>query len=68
MRPHKLQLLQALRPDVKRKRLAFCNEILDNTTFPQCIVFSDEATFPVSDQVNKHILRIWGLQNTQAVI
>ncbi|PSN51130.1 hypothetical protein C0J52_21619 [Blattella germanica] len=67
MRPYKLQLLQALRQDDKRKRMAFCNEnqnaIDSDNTFAERIVFSDEATFHVSGKVNKHNVRIWGLQN-----
>lgn len=68
MKPYKLlQLLRALRPDDKRKRVSFCNKVLDtidnDNTFAQRIVFSDEATFHVSGQINKHNVRICGLQN-----
>lgn len=72
MKPYKLHLLQALRLDDKRKRVAFCDEIhngIDNdNTFATRIVFSDEATFHLSGKVNKHNVRIWGLQNPHAHI
>ncbi|PSN35722.1 hypothetical protein C0J52_26813, partial [Blattella germanica] len=39
------------------------NAIDSDNTFAERIVFSDEATFHVSGKVNKHNVRIWGLQN-----
>lgn len=65
--PYKLQLVQALKPDDKTKRMAFAEDILDriadDPTFLQHVLFSDEATFHVSGMVNKHNVRIWGSEN-----
>ena len=67
-KPYRLQLVQALRPNDKRKRVEFCNCMLQNMeddTFLSRLIFSDEATFHLSEKVNRHNVRIWGLQNPQ---
>ena len=64
--PYRLQLVQALRPNDKRKSVEFCDRMLQNTeddTFLPPLIFSDEATFHLSGKVNRHHVRIWGLQN-----
>ena len=52
--------------------MVFCDEITDaitnDNTFAECIVFSDEATFHISGKVNKHNVRILGIQNPHAHI
>ena len=65
-KPYRLQLVQALRPNGKRKRVEFCDRMLqnmDNDTFLSRLIFNHEATFHLSGKVNRHNVRIWGLQN-----
>ncbi|VVC46002.1 Protein of unknown function DUF4817 [Cinara cedri] len=58
-----LQPLQVLLPEDKRKMIDFCDFIYEkrgeNESFVSRIVFSDEATFHVSGNVNRHNVRIW---------
>ena len=66
MRPYKLQFVQALKADDKRKRIQFCIDMqqeLEEDQFEEKLVFSDEATFHTSGKVNKQNVRIWGLEN-----
>ena len=63
MKPYRLQLVQALKEDDKRKRKEFCVamlEKLEEDEFDECLIFSDEATFHTNGKVNKHNVRIWG--------
>ena len=39
-----------------------------NEHFPNQLVFSDEETFHLSGKVNRHIVRIWGSENSHAYI
>ncbi|KAJ4449693.1 hypothetical protein ANN_01097 [Periplaneta americana] len=68
---YKVQLMQRLEPDDKSKRVEFASTMLDrlgaDPDFISKIFFSDEATFHVSDKVNRHNVRIWGSQNPQAI-
>ena len=69
---YKLQIVQALKPDDCPRRAAFAEEILqridDDNGYLNSVCFSDEATFHVSGKVNKHNIRIWGLQNPCEVL
>ena len=38
---------------------------MEDDTFLSHLIFSDEATFHLSGKVNRHNVRIWGLQNPQ---
>jgi len=70
-KPYRLQLVQALRPNDKRKRVEFCDRMLQNTEDDTCLprlIFSDEPTFRLSGKVNRHNVRIWGLQNPQEAL
>jgi len=70
-KPYRLQLVQALRSNDKRKRVEFCDRMLQNMeydTFLPRLIFSDEATFHLSGKVNRHSVRIWGLQNPQEAL
>jgi hypothetical protein len=55
-----------------RQRYQFFSAILenieDNELHTTKLVFSDKATFHLSDQVNRRNLRIWVSQNPHAVI
>ena len=61
MKPYKLQLVQALKADDKRKRKQFrvdMNEKLEEDEFNERLVFSDEAKFHTNGKVNKRNVRI----------
>lgn len=70
-KPYRLQLVQALKPNDKVKRIEFCDvmlQMMEDDGFLQRIVYSDEATFHLSGKVNRHNVRIWGLQNPHATL
>ncbi|KAG8239386.1 hypothetical protein J437_LFUL015660 [Ladona fulva] len=62
-------MLQKLKPSDKVKQLDFCSKILEqlavNDMFLDKLVFSYEATFNLSGQVNRQNIRIWGSENPQ---
>ena len=64
-KPYRPKPVQVLRLNNKRKRVEFCDRTLqnveDDTSLPRLIV-SDEATSHLSGKVNRHNVRIWGLQ------
>ncbi|GBM07010.1 hypothetical protein AVEN_63457-1 [Araneus ventricosus] len=66
-----MQIVQKLQPNDGPQRVAFAVEMLscieNEHDFLNHIIFSDEATFHVSNKVNKHNCRIWGSENPQAV-
>lgn len=72
MKPYRLQLVQALRRGDKTRRLEFATTILQTLDtdehFCSRINFSDEATFHLSGKVNRHNVRIWGLENPHATL
>lgn len=41
---------------------------LENDGFADSLMFSDEATFHLSGQVNHHNVRIWGSENPREFI
>ena len=71
MKPYKLQLVQAITADDKRKRKQFCvdmQEKLEEYKFNEHLVFSDEATFHTNGKVNEHNVCIWGKKNPRATM
>jgi hypothetical protein len=71
VQPYRLKLVQALRPNHKRKRFEFCDRMLQNMeddTFLLRLIFSDEAMFHLSGKVKRHNVRIRGLQNPQEAL
>jgi hypothetical protein len=67
MKPYKLQLFQALKPEDLAVRYEFCREILariGNDDLPARFIFSDEATFHINGKVNRHYVRVWGTENS----
>ncbi|KAL4104006.1 hypothetical protein QTP88_019319 [Uroleucon formosanum] len=69
--PTVLQLLQALKPNDKLKRLEFSifmQEAMQDENFASRLVFSNEASFHLSGKVNRHNVRIWGTTNPHAII
>ncbi|PNF28849.1 hypothetical protein B7P43_G04437 [Cryptotermes secundus] len=70
-KPHHLQLLQALRANDKVKRVEFCDRMpknMEDELFLLRVIFSDETTFHLSGKVNRHNVRIWGLQNPHVTL
>jgi hypothetical protein len=66
MKPYKLQLGQALKPEDLAIQYEFCREIqirIDNDDLPARFTFSDEATFHTNVKVNRHYVRVWGTEN-----
>ena len=61
MKPYKLQLVQAIIADDKRKRKQFCVDMqdkLEEDEFNERLVFNDEATLHTNGKVNRHNVRI----------
>ncbi|PNF40249.1 hypothetical protein B7P43_G07078 [Cryptotermes secundus] len=71
LKPYRLQLVQALTNDDKRKRMEFCDsmlEMMEDETFISRLIFSDEATFHLSGTVNRHNVRIWGTEHPHETV
>ena len=70
MKPSKLQLVQAITADDKRKCKQFCVDMQKKLEeeFNERLVFSDEATFHTNGKVNRHNVCIWGKENPYATI
>jgi hypothetical protein len=69
---YKVQLAQALEPDDQPWSAAFAAELLQrideyNGYFTR-VCFSDEATFHTSAKLNRHNVRIWGLENPRVFL
>ncbi|GBN44650.1 hypothetical protein AVEN_47710-1 [Araneus ventricosus] len=69
---YKMQLVQQLKPSDLSIHFNFTVDMLHHidvdNDFLQRIIFTDEATFHVSDHVNKHNTRIWGSENPHFII
>jgi hypothetical protein len=69
---YKYELLQHVTAQDKEVRYSFFSDFLsrleDDELFTGKIVFSDEATFHLSGNVNRHNLVIWGSNNPCEVI
>jgi hypothetical protein len=66
MRPYRLQLLQALKNSdlqVRASSYADLLGLMEEDSFPEKLVFNDEASFHISGKVNRHNARIWGTEN-----
>jgi hypothetical protein len=61
---YKLQLLHHIKPADHRKRTDFAVEMLsrieENESCLDLVLFSDESTFHVCGNVNRHNCRVWG--------
>jgi hypothetical protein len=72
MKPYKLQLVQALKPEDLAVRYEFCREILarieNDNDLPARFIFSDEATFHIKGKVNRHDVRVWGTENPHVTL
>jgi hypothetical protein len=68
---YRLQLLQTLNPQDHSLRLHFCVDFqqqLEEDRFAEKLVFSEKVTFHVCGKVNRHIIRIWGMENPHAMM
>ena len=65
-KPYKMILVQALSDDDKRYRAQFCEWMMEmveeDEAFISRLIFSDETTFHLSGNVNRHNVRIWGTE------
>lgn len=65
--PYKIQLHQELNEDDPDRRLEFCKIMMgridQNPNFLSQIVFSDESTFQLNGEVNRHNFRYWSNEN-----
>jgi hypothetical protein len=72
MKPYKLQLFQALKPENLAVRYEFCREILarieNDNDLPARFIFSDEATFHINGKVNRHNVRVWRTENPHVTL
>ena len=70
--PYKVKLVQELNEDDFDRRLEFAelmmNRIDDRPNFLNEIVFSDEATFQLNGNVNRHNCRFWASENPHWLI
>lgn len=61
--PYKMKLVQELNEDDFDRRLEFCEIMMDeidaDLNFLYRIVFSDEATFQINGNINRHNFRYW---------
>lgn len=61
--PYKINLVQELNEDDPNRRIEFCEQMMErisrNPQFLRNIVFSDEATFMLNGNVNRHNFRYW---------
>jgi hypothetical protein len=66
--PYKLQILHRLAEDDPDRRLEICEwflrQIAEDENFLEGVMFSDEANFCVSGEVNKQNCRYWSPENT----
>lgn len=69
---YKVQIMQALQPEDKPQRYDFACDMLDrcdqDPAFLSRIMFSDEATFHISGTVNRHNVRIWGMEHPHSTM
>jgi hypothetical protein len=64
---YKLQVVQAIMSDDRVVHNQFAVQTLDkDNRFLRKIIFSDKATFQVSQKVNKQNICIWGAEHPHA--
>ncbi|GBN14641.1 hypothetical protein AVEN_39551-1 [Araneus ventricosus] len=67
-----MQLVQQLKPSDLSIRFNFAVDMLHRidveNDFLERIIFTDEATFHVSDHINKHNTRKWGSENPHFIV
>ena len=71
MKPYKLQLVQAITTEDKRKRKQYCVDMQEKfyvDEFMKRLVFNDEATFHANSKVYRHNVYISGKENPHATV
>ena len=72
LHPYKPRLLQELSDEDFAHRMTFCEEIVElldsDADFLNKLVFTDEAHFHLSGEVNRHNLRYWAAENPDFVL
>lgn len=67
LKPYKCHFTQELLEDDPDRRMEFCQTMMeiinDNPDFLNNILFSDEATFCLNGEVNRHNSRYWSREN-----
>ena len=67
LKPYKMQIVQALKPQDRPNRLAFAEIVLERDQeepgYVEKIVLSDETVCSFDGVVNRHNCRIWGSEN-----
>lgn len=67
MKPYRAAKVQLLKPSDLNKRLAWAEALLDATdldmTYPDYILWSDEALFHLDSHINRHNAITWGTTN-----
>ncbi|XP_071576406.1 uncharacterized protein [Temnothorax nylanderi] len=67
LHPYKLQYVQELQDGGDERRICFCARMMDlidaSPNFPYQIVFTDEATFTLTGEVNNQNFRLWSDEN-----
>ncbi len=70
--PYKVQLMQKLPESSFKKRLDFCNKMLEkiqsDSDLLNKIWFSDESHFYLDGHINKQNMRIWGSEKPEKII
>jgi hypothetical protein len=64
-------MLQHITPNDRVVSFDFCGNMMDriaDETFLSKICFSDEATFHLSGNVNRHNIHVWGSENPHTVV
>lgn len=65
--PYKIHLHHKMNEDDSDRRLEFCENMMErivqNPNFQSLIVFSDESTFQLNGEVNRHNCRYWSNEN-----
>lgn len=68
--PYRLQKVQALKPDDFPRRIEFCQWFLQKCVsqpeFPNCVLFTDEASFTREGMFNGHNQHVWARDNPHA--
>jgi hypothetical protein len=62
LKAYKIQMLQELKEQDFPKRVQFCETLLNHLNMNN-LIMSDEATFHLTGDVNKHNCRIWASEN-----
>ena len=70
--PYRFRLLQEISDEDRAHRASFCEEMIflldDDFSLLDSLLFSDEAHFHLSGEVNRHNIRYWASENPNEVL